>query len=66
MLGLLKDPSERIFCEKEKDKYLSLQKLLKVDYKYRVINNMVSSLKESFIFDMIRHNLNWVTLKETK
>jgi len=25
MLGLLKDPSERIFCEKEKDKYLPLQ-----------------------------------------
>jgi len=34
MLGLLKDPSERIFCEKEKDKYLPLQKLLKVNYKY--------------------------------
>ncbi len=45
MLGLLKDPSERIFCEKEKDKYLSLQKLLKVNYKYRVINDMVSSLR---------------------
>ncbi len=45
MLGLLKDPSERIFCENEKDKYLPLQKLLKVNYKYRVINDMVSSLR---------------------
>ena len=45
MLGLLKDPSERIFCEREKDKYLPLQKLLKVDYKFRVIKDMVSSLQ---------------------
>jgi hypothetical protein len=45
MLGLLKDPSERIFCEKEKDKYLCLQKILKVNYEYKVINDMVSSLK---------------------
>ncbi len=45
MLGLLKEPSERIFCEKEKDKYLPLQKLLKVNYKYRVINDMVYSLR---------------------
>ena len=37
MLGLLKDPSERIFCAKEKDKYLPLQKLLKVNYKYEII-----------------------------
>lgn len=37
MLGLLKDPSERIFNEKEKDKYLPLQKLLKVNYKYEIL-----------------------------
>jgi hypothetical protein len=51
MLGLLKDPIVRIFCEKEKDKYLSLQKLLKVTYKYKIINDMVSSLQESSIFE---------------
>ncbi len=45
MLGLLKDPKKRIFCVKEKDKYLPLQKLLKVNYKYRVINDMVTSLR---------------------
>ena len=45
MLGLLKDPSERIFCEKEKDKYLSLQKVLKTNYKYKVIQDMNCSLK---------------------
>ncbi len=45
MLGLLKDPSERIFCEKEKDKYLSLQKLFKVNYNYKVIKDMVTSLQ---------------------
>jgi hypothetical protein len=43
MLELLKDPSERIFCEKEKDKYLPLQTLFKVKDKiiWKKSENMI-------------------------
>ena len=51
MLGLLKDPSERIFCEKEKDKYLPLQKLLKVNLTYEIIENIDDCLKNVSIYD---------------
>ena len=51
MLGLLKEPSERIFNEKEKDKYLPLQMLFKVNYKYHIMNDMVYSLINSSIFE---------------
>ena len=50
MLGLLKDPYERIFSEKEKDKYLPLQKLLKVNYKYEIVRDMDYSLGNSAVF----------------
>jgi hypothetical protein len=66
MLVLLKDPSERIFCEKEKDEYLPLRKSLKVNYKYRVINDMVYSLRNSIIFEDIRSCFNQANRKKTK
>ena len=66
MLVLLKDPSERIFCEKEKDEYLPLRKLLKVNYKYKVIYDMVYSLRNSIIFEDIRSYLNQANREKTK
>jgi hypothetical protein len=51
MLELLKDPSERIFCEKEKDKYLPLQTLFKVNYAYEIVNNMLESLNMGSFYD---------------
>jgi len=58
MLGMLKDPSERIFCEKGKDKFLPLQKLLKVNYKYEILSDMDFSLSNSTIYEQIKHELN--------
>ena len=51
MLELLKDPSERIFCEKEKDKYLPLQTLFKVNYAYEIVKNMLESLNMGSFYD---------------
>ena len=50
MLGFLKDPCERIFIQKEKDKYLPLQKLLKVNYKYEIVRDMDYSFGNSAVY----------------
>ena len=64
MLGLLKDPSERIFSEKEKDKYLPLQTLFKVNYEYEILDDMLYSLSVSNFYEQIWQSLNQVKYRE--
>lgn len=45
MLGLLKDPIERIFSDRTKNCYLPLHKLLTVNYEYKFVDDMLKSLK---------------------
>ncbi len=58
MLELLKDPSQRIFIEKEKDKYLPLQTLFKVNYDYEILDDIVNSYNTSSFYDLIQQSLS--------
>ena len=57
MLGMLtEDPKQRIFGQSSdavKEKYLPLQKMLKVDYTYYIINDFEGALRRSSIFLLI-------------
>ena len=54
MLGMLiEDPKQRIFGQSSdavKEKYLPLQKMLKVDYTYYIIKDFEGALRKSSVF----------------
>ena len=57
MLGMLiEDPKQRIFGQSSdavKEKYLPLQKMLKVDYTYQIINDFEGALRQSSVYQLI-------------
>ncbi len=53
---LIEDPKKRIFCQSldaVKEKYLPLQKMLKVDYTYYIINDFEGAIRGSSVFLLI-------------
>lgn len=54
---MLKDPSERIFSDKDKDCYLPLHKLLTVNYKYKYVDDMLESLNKEHFCNLVQLEL---------